>query len=35
MLFYDNECAGHADLKKVAMAVHQGVMMVYFESIFD
>ncbi|OBT54464.1 hypothetical protein VE04_03788 [Pseudogymnoascus sp. 24MN13] len=35
MLFYDNECAGHADLKKVAMAVHQGIMMVYFESIFD
>ncbi|OBT68463.1 hypothetical protein VE03_02924 [Pseudogymnoascus sp. 23342-1-I1] len=35
MLFYDTECTGHASLKKVAMAVHEGVMMVYFESIFD
>ncbi|ELR04538.1 hypothetical protein VC83_02296 [Pseudogymnoascus destructans] len=35
MLFYDNECTGHADLKKVAMAVHEGIIMVYFESIFD
>lgn len=35
MVFYDNECTGHASLKEVAKAVHEGVMMVYFESIFD
>lgn len=35
MLFYDTECTGHKGIKQVAMAVHEGVMMVYFESIFD
>jgi hypothetical protein len=35
MVYYDNECQAHAALKSVAKAVHQGVMMVYFESIFE
>jgi hypothetical protein len=35
MKYYDNDCAAHAALKVVAKSVHQGVMMVYFESIFD
>ncbi|KFY45537.1 hypothetical protein V495_02931 [Pseudogymnoascus sp. VKM F-4514 (FW-929)] len=28
MLFYDTECTGHAGIKKVAMAVHKGIMTV-------
>lgn len=35
MVYYDNECAAHASLKQVAKSVHEGVMMVYYESIFD
>ncbi len=35
MEYYDNECEAHKALKAVAKEVHQGVMMVYFESIFD
>ena len=35
MVYYDNECQAHAALKAFAKTVHQGVMMVYFESIFD
>ncbi|KFY84081.1 hypothetical protein V500_09636 [Pseudogymnoascus sp. VKM F-4518 (FW-2643)] len=35
MVFYDTECTGHMGIKEVAKAVHEGVMMVYFESIFD
>lgn len=34
MAYYDNECDAHAALKQVAKAIHKGVMMVYFESIF-
>ncbi|QYS97885.1 Stress-response A/B barrel domain-containing protein [Trichoderma simmonsii] len=35
MLYYDNECAAHASLKSVAKTLHQGALMVYYESIFD
>ncbi|RDW59072.1 hypothetical protein BP5796_11996 [Coleophoma crateriformis] len=35
MKYYDNECEAHAALKKVAKPLLQGMMMVYFESIFD
>jgi hypothetical protein len=35
MVYYDDECAAHASLKAVAREVHEGVMMVYYESIFD
>lgn len=35
MVYYDNECEAHGRLKEVAKSVHEGVMMVYFESIFD
>jgi hypothetical protein len=35
MVYYDEECEAHKALKAVAKSVHQGVMMVYFESIFD
>ncbi|KAF1843676.1 uncharacterized protein K460DRAFT_316303 [Cucurbitaria berberidis CBS 394.84] len=35
MVYYDNDCAAHAALKKVAKSVHQGVMMVYFENRFN
>jgi hypothetical protein len=35
MVYYDNECEAHAALKSVAKTLHQGVMMVYYESIFD
>ncbi|EAS29429.3 stress responsive A/B barrel domain-containing protein [Coccidioides immitis RS] len=33
MKYYDNDCQAHASLKAVAKDVHQGVMMVYFESV--
>lgn len=32
MNYYDIECAAHAELKKVAKALHQGVMMIYFSN---
>ncbi|KAJ6441605.1 stress responsive A/B barrel domain-containing protein [Purpureocillium lavendulum] len=32
MVYYDNECAAHAELKAFAKTVHQGAMMVYFEN---
>ncbi|KAH6677262.1 hypothetical protein B0J14DRAFT_583839 [Halenospora varia] len=35
MVYYDDECEAHKSLKAVAKSVHQGAMMVYFESIFD
>jgi hypothetical protein len=35
MAYYDTECTAHASLKVVANAVHQGIMMVYYESIFE
>jgi hypothetical protein len=35
MVYYDKECKAHERLKGVAKGVHQGAMMVYFESIFD
>lgn len=34
MAYYDNDCEAHAALKGVAKQLHQGVMMVYFQSIF-
>lgn len=30
MKYYDEECAAHGELKKVAKTLHQGAMMVYF-----
>ncbi|KAF2155452.1 stress responsive A/B barrel domain-containing protein [Myriangium duriaei CBS 260.36] len=30
--FYDKECSAHKNLKSYAASVHQGVMMVYFQS---
>ncbi|KLU92636.1 hypothetical protein MAPG_11581 [Magnaporthiopsis poae ATCC 64411] len=33
LLYYDNECAAHAELKAFARTVHQGSMMVYFENV--
>jgi hypothetical protein len=35
MAYYDDKCEAHAALKGVAKTLHQGAMMVYFESIFD
>ncbi|KAI0167698.1 stress responsive A/B barrel domain-containing protein [Pestalotiopsis sp. NC0098] len=35
MKYYDNDCKAHAELKGFAKTVHQGVMMVYYESILD
>ncbi|TVY82770.1 hypothetical protein LSUE1_G001601 [Lachnellula suecica] len=35
MVYYDNECEAHGRLKAVAKSVHEGAMMIYFESIFD
>ncbi|RYP70711.1 hypothetical protein DL769_004882 [Monosporascus sp. CRB-8-3] len=35
MAYYDNKCEAHANLKLFAKTVHQGAMMVYYESIFD
>ncbi|KAM6476752.1 stress responsive A/B barrel domain-containing protein [Trichoderma sp. SZMC 28011] len=32
MVYYDNDCAAHAELKAFAKTVHQGVMMVYYEN---
>lgn len=32
LLYYDNECAAHAELKAFARTVHQGSMMVFFEN---
>ncbi|KAM0444318.1 hypothetical protein ACHAPV_010335 [Trichoderma viride] len=32
MVYYDNECAAHAELKAFAKTVHQGAMMVFFEN---
>ncbi len=34
MEYYDNECEAHKALKAVAKEVHQGIMTVYFESLF-
>ncbi|CAK7229829.1 hypothetical protein SBRCBS47491_007379 [Sporothrix bragantina] len=31
MVYYDNECAAHQELKGFAKSVNQGAMMVYFE----
>lgn len=33
MKYYDNECEAHVALKKVASSIHQGLMMVYFQSV--
>ena len=35
MAYYDSECEAHNSLKAVAKSVHQGAMMVYFESVFE
>ncbi|SPO01551.1 related to stress responsive A/B barrel domain protein [Cephalotrichum gorgonifer] len=32
MKYYDEECAAHADLKRVAKTLHQGSMVVYFHN---
>ncbi|KAH8679128.1 hypothetical protein BGZ61DRAFT_395879 [Ilyonectria robusta] len=32
MVYYDNECAAHGELKAFAKSVHQGAMMVFFEN---
>lgn len=32
MVYYDNECAAHAELKAFAKPVAQGVMMVFFQN---
>ncbi|KAK0389057.1 hypothetical protein NLU13_2633 [Sarocladium strictum] len=32
MIYYDNECAAHGNLKAFAKTVHQGAMMVFFEN---
>lgn len=32
MKYYDDECAAHAELKKVAKTLHHGAMMVYFQN---
>lgn len=32
MKYYDGECAAHAELKKVARTLHEGMMMVYFNN---
>jgi hypothetical protein len=32
MKYYDDECAAHAELKKVAKTLHKGAMMVYLQS---
>ncbi|RYP09166.1 hypothetical protein DL764_001437 [Monosporascus ibericus] len=33
MVYYDNECTAHAELKSFAKTVHRGAMMVFFESV--
>ena len=33
MVYYDEECEAHKKLKAFAKGVHQGAMMVYFESV--
>jgi len=33
--YYDKECAAHKELAAFAKSVHDGVMMVYFESVVD
>ncbi|KAI2293176.1 hypothetical protein LOZ03_002311 [Ophidiomyces ophidiicola] len=33
MNYYDNECQAHVNLKSAAKDLHQGVMVVYFESV--
>lgn len=33
MVYYDEECEAHGKLKEFAKSVHQGAMMVYFESV--
>lgn len=33
MKYYDDECAAHQALKKVARSVHQGVMMVFYQDV--
>ncbi|KAH7021490.1 uncharacterized protein B0I36DRAFT_377321 [Microdochium trichocladiopsis] len=32
MVYYDNECAAHQNLKAFAKTVHHGAMMVFFEN---
>lgn len=32
MKYYDEQCAAHGELKKVAKTLHQGAMMVYFSN---
>ena len=32
MVYYDNECAAHSELKDFAKTVHQGRMVVFFEN---
>ncbi|KAH6721013.1 hypothetical protein DL95DRAFT_354565 [Leptodontidium sp. 2 PMI_412] len=33
MVYYDEECEAHRKLKAFAKGVHEGAMMVYFESV--
>lgn len=33
MVYYDEQCAAHAELKAFAKTVHQGVMMMFFEDV--
>ncbi|TQS32614.1 hypothetical protein Golomagni_07066 [Golovinomyces magnicellulatus] len=33
MVYYDEQCAAHAELKAFAKSVHQGVMMMFFEDV--
>ncbi|PVH76666.1 stress responsive A/B barrel domain-containing protein [Cadophora sp. DSE1049] len=35
MVYYDEECEAHKKLKAFAKGVHQGAMMVYFESVTE
>ncbi|RFU30127.1 hypothetical protein B7463_g6197, partial [Scytalidium lignicola] len=35
MVYYDNECQAHAELKAVAKGVHEGLMMAYFQNVVD
>jgi hypothetical protein len=32
MKFYDDQCEAHAELKKVAKTLYQGIMMAYFSN---
>lgn len=33
--YYDTTCPAHNDLKAFAKGLHQGILMVFLESIFD